>query len=124
VLPWPACDRHSLARLFSSASARFFHDRPAEQSLVARHTTPIGSLAISSRDLQLYSARSSRTDAGYLVTWSLIAVAAHVQLRDGVAYSADLEQIEIPAERGLLLQMMLVDPPIFRTRRSASCAPK
>jgi len=43
--------------------------------------------------------------------WLLIVVAAHVRSRDGVAYSADLEQmwVAIPSERRLLAQTMLVD---------------
>lgn len=74
--------------------------------LVARDTSLIGSLAISSRDLRLYSSSCRCRFA-----WSLIIVAAHVRSRDNVAYSADLEQmwVEIPSERGLPLQVMLAD---------------
>ena len=74
--------------------------------LVARDTSLIGSLATSSRNLRLYS-----FSCRCRFTCLLIVVAAHVQLRENVAYSADLEQmwVEIPSERGLPLRVMLAD---------------
>ena len=89
MLPWPACDRHSLARLFSSASAESFRDRPAEQFVVARQYSfdrqsgnlePRSSFVLFLAPVQMHMDVADRSPA-------------HVRLRDIVAYSADLEQM-------------------------------